>query len=116
MAQSIVIYGIKNCDTMKKAFQWLESNGVAYQFHDYKKTGLDSDQLKQWCDTLGYEKLLNTRGTTWRNIPDAEKRDITEQKARQLMLEHTSLIKRPVLQHGNALLVGFDPTTWQTLL
>jgi arsenate reductase len=106
------IYGIKNCDTMKKARAWLDANGVAYDFHDYKATGIAKDKLKQWSDELGWESLLNRAGTTFRKLPEAEKQDLTEKKALALMLEQPSMIKRPVLEMGSKLLVGFKPEVY----
>ena len=103
------IYGIKNCDTMKKARTWLDSHGVAYEFHDYKTAGIAKDKLKQWADELGWETLLNRAGTTFRKLPDKEKDGITETKAIKLMLAQPSMIKRPVLDLGGKLLVGFKP-------
>jgi arsenate reductase len=106
---SITIYGIKNCDTMKKARAWLDSHGVAYDFHDYKSEGIGKDKLKQWSDEVGWETLLNRAGTTFRKLPDDEKDGVNEKKALALMLAQPSMIKRPVLEHGGKLLVGFKP-------
>jgi arsenate reductase len=103
------IYGIKNCDTMKKARAWLDSHGVAYDFHDYKTEGIAKDKLKLWSDELGWETLLNRAGTTFRKLPDADKEDLNERKAIALMLAQPSMIKRPVLDLGGRLLVGFKP-------
>jgi Spx/MgsR family transcriptional regulator len=103
------IYGIKNCDTMKKAFAWLDDHGVRYDFHDYKKAGIDAARLKAWSKQVGWEPLLNTRGTTWRKLSPAQQAKLDEAKALRLMSENPSLIKRPVLQHGNMLMVGFLP-------
>jgi len=102
------IYGIKNCDTMKKAFAWLDGHGVRYGFHDYKSAGIDAARLKAWSKQVGWEVLLNTRGTTWRKLPAGAQADVDEAKAIRLMTENPSLIKRPVLENGKALLVGFD--------
>ena len=104
-----IIYGIKNCDTMKKARSWLDSNGVAYSFHDYKSEGIPKDKLKGWTDELGWETLLNRAGTTFRKLPDGDKEDLNERKALALMLAQPSMIKRPVLELGSKLLVGFKP-------
>ena len=101
------IYGIRNCDTMKKARAWLDTNGVAYEFHDYKVAGVEKDKLKQWSDKLGWETLLNRAGTTFKKLPDADKEGLTERKALALMLAQPSMIKRPVLEIGGKLLVGF---------
>jgi arsenate reductase len=107
--KSITIYGIKNCDTMKKARAWLDGHGVAYEFHDYKVAGASREKLKAWCDELGWETLLNRAGTTFRKLPDAEKEGLNERKALALMLAQPSMIKRPVLDIGGKLLVGFKP-------
>ena len=104
-----IIYGIKNCDTMKKARTWLDTHGVAYEFHDYKAVGVEKDKLKQWSDKLGWETLLNRAGTTFKKLPDADKEGLTEKKALALMLAQPSMIKRPVLEIGGKLLVGFKP-------
>ena len=109
MTKSITIYGIKNCDTMKKARAWLDSHGVAYEFHDYKAAGAPKEKLKAWCDELGWETLLNRAGTTFRNLPEAEKKGLNERKAIALMLAQPSMIKRPVLEMKGKLLVGFKP-------
>jgi arsenate reductase len=105
----VTIYGIPNCDTMKKARAWLESHGVAYDFHDYKKVGIDRQRLKSWSKKVGWETLLNRAGTTFRKLPDADKQGLNERKAIDLMLAQPSLIKRPVLDLGGKLLVGFKP-------
>lgn len=104
-----IIYGIKNCDTMKKARTWLDTHGVAYEFHDYKAAGVEKDKLKQWSDKLGWETLLNRAGTTFKKLPEADKEGLTEKKALALMLAQPSMIKRPVLEIGGKLLVGFKP-------
>ncbi|WP_316159938.1 ArsC family reductase [Bradyrhizobium sp. SZCCHNRI20481] len=106
---SITIYGIKNCDTMKKARAWLDDHGVAYQFHDYKTAGIDKTKLKAWSDELGWEVLLNRAGTTFKKLPDADKDGLTESKAIALMLAQPSMIKRPVLDLGGRRVVGFKP-------
>jgi arsenate reductase len=107
------IYGIKNCDTMKKARGWLDSHGVAYGFHDYKTEGIAKDTLKHWADELGWETLLNRAGTTFRKLPDSDKEGLNERKALALMLAQPSMIKRPVLDLGGKLLVGFKPEIYQ---
>jgi Spx/MgsR family transcriptional regulator len=109
MTKSITIYGIKNCDTMKKARAWLDAHGVVYGFHDYKAEGITKDKLKHWSDELGWEDLLNRAGTTFRKLPDADKEGLNERKALALMLAQPSMIKRPVLEMGSKLLVGFKP-------
>ena len=106
---SITIYGIKNCDTMKKARAWLDGHGVAYDFHDYKTGGIAKEKLKAWSDQLGWETLLNRAGTTFRKLPEADREDLNERKALALMLAQPSMIKRPVLELGSKLLVGFKP-------
>ena len=106
------IYGIKNCDTMKKAFAWLEANGVAYEFIDYKKAGVAENHLPDWNQRAGWEKLLNTRGLMWKKLTDEERSAVDEAKALKLMAQYPSLIKRPVLDTGNKLLVGFTPDNY----
>lgn len=110
------IYGIKNCDTMKKARRWLDEHNVAYEFHDFKKEGIDEKTLATWCKKLSWETLLNRRGTTWRKLPDKIKDTINEKSAIKLMQEQPSIIKRPVLQTGNTYLVGFDEQEYRKLL
>lgn len=105
----ITIYGIKNCDTMKKARAWLDSHGVAYSFHDYKAEGIDKARLQRWAKDVGWEPLLNRAGTTFRKLDDAAKEGLNESKAIALMLEQPSMIKRPVLDLGGKLVVGFKP-------
>jgi arsenate reductase (glutaredoxin) len=112
MTKSITIYGIKNCDTMKKARTWLDSHGVSYEFHDYKTEGAPKEKLKAWCHELGWEALLNRAGTTFRKLPKGDKAGLNESKAIALMLEQPSMIKRPVLEAGGKLLVGFKPETY----
>ena len=109
----VTIYGITNCDTMKRARAWLESHGLAYDFHDYKKTGIDRSRLESWSKKVGWETLINRAGTTFRNLPDTDKQGVNERKAIDLMLAQPSLIKRPVLDLGGGkLLVGFKPETY----
>lgn len=105
----IAIYGIRNCETMKKALAWLDDHQVAYAFHDYKKSGVDKTRLQQWVKHLGWKTLLNVRGTTWRRLTPEQQADMTQAKAVALMVEYPSLIKRPVVETGQQLLVGFDP-------
>ena len=105
---NVTLYGIKNCDTIKKARKWLETDGINYHFHDYKKEGVDKNLLTQWVALHGWEKLLNKRGTTWRKLPEDVKENINEQSAITIMLENTSIIKRPVLDTGNVILIGFS--------
>ncbi len=106
------IFGIKNCDTMKKAFAWLEANGIAYEFIDYKKAGVAEAHLTDWNQRATWQKLLNTRGLMWKKLSDEERADVDESKALKLMAQYPSLIKRPVLDTGRALLVGFSPETY----
>ena len=108
-SEMVKIYGIKNCDTMKKAMKWLDEQGIAYQFHDYKKSGIDPKRLASWETKLGWETLLNRRGMMWRRVPEEVKAAIDRDSALGLMLETPSIIKRPVLDTGNALYVGFKP-------
>lgn len=110
------VYGIRNCDTMKKAFAWLEERKVAYDFHDYKKEGIAAPKLKQWAARAGWEKLANTRGTTWRRIPDAQKAGLTEARALALLQRNPSAIRRPIVEHGAQLLIGFDPAQFDAAL
>ncbi|MBL8548205.1 MAG: ArsC family reductase [Hyphomonadaceae bacterium] len=113
-SKSVTIYGIKNCDTMKKARTWLDDHGVAYAFHDYKAAGIDKASLERWAKEVGWEILLNRAGTTFRKLPDAQRENVTEKKAIALMLEQPSMIKRPVLDVGGKLLVGFKPEAYAT--
>ena len=106
------LYGIRNCDTMKKAWTWLDQHGVAYDFHDYKKQGIDLGALEAWAKQVGWEVLLNKAGTAFKKLPDADKADMTQEKALGLMLAQPSMIKRPVLDFGGALTVGFKPDVY----
>ena len=103
----VSIYGIKNCDTMKKAMTWLNAQGIEYTFHDYKKSGIDADTLNQWLAQVNHEDLINRRGTTWRKLSDEEKADVDNSKAVALMMANNSLIKRPVLIKDGSLHLGF---------
>jgi arsenate reductase len=109
---TITIYGIPNCDTMKKARTWLDRHGVAYAFHDYRKQELEPERLDSWVDALGWEVLLNRAGTTFRKLADADKQDLDAAKAKALMLANPSMIKRPVLDLDGRLLVGFKPDVY----
>jgi len=104
----ITLYGIPNCDTIKKARKWLSDNGKDYSFHDYKKQGVPEKELRRWVKQLGWETLLNKRGTTWRKLDEATKASVDEASAIQIMLNNPSIIKRPVLTSGKILLVGFS--------
>jgi arsenate reductase (glutaredoxin) len=110
-----ILYGIKNCDTMKKARAWLDSHDVPYEFHDYKTQGIDREHLGRWCAEAGWEKVLNRSGTTFRKLPDADKEGLNERKAIALMLAQPSMIKRPVLEVGKKLLVGFVADEYRRL-
>lgn len=103
------LYGIKACDTMKKARDWLDQHGVAYQFHDYKAVGIDKARLQAWVDELGWEVVLNRAGTTFRKLPESDRQDLDAARAIDLMLAQPSMIKRPVLDLGKQRLVGFKP-------
>ena len=107
------LYGIRNCDTMKKAWTWLDQHGVAYDFHDYKKQGIDRARLEKWVGELGWEVLLNRSGTTFRKLPDADRTGLDAEKAMALMQAQPSMIKRPVLEAGGKLLVGFRPPEYE---
>jgi arsenate reductase len=111
---AITIYGIKNCDTMKKARAWLDDHGVAYDFHDYKTAGIERSRLERWCSELGWEALLNRAGTTFRKLPDADKQVSDAGRAMALMIAQPSLIKRPVLDIEGRLLVGFKPDVYES--
>lgn len=114
---TVTIYGIKSCSTMKKAFDWLDQHGVAYVFHDYKKAGADRTALTRWCATVGWEALINKRGTTWRKLDPAQQSVADEAAAIELMCDHASVIRRPVIETaGGELLVGFDPVSYTATL
>lgn len=115
---TIHLYGIPNCDTVKKARKWLDAQGLEYSFHDFKKEGVKADDLERWADRCGWEVLLNRRGTTFRKLDDADKADMTRDKALLLMEEHTSLIKRPVMgrEGDQRILVGFAQSEWENAL
>jgi len=110
------LYGIKNCDTMKKARVWLDGHGVEYAFHDYKSAGIDESVLRGWAAKVGWEVLLNRSGTTFRKLPDKDKEGLTEKKAIALMVDQPSMIKRPVLEVSGKLLVGFKPEIYEKTL
>jgi Spx/MgsR family transcriptional regulator len=113
---SIEFYGIPNCDTVKKARAWLEANGVAYTFHDYKKEGADPARLRQWIAAKGWEAVVNRRGTAFRKLDPAQTADLDAEKAVPLMRAHPSTIKRPVVEYPGGLLVGFDQDEWRAAL
>jgi arsenate reductase len=116
MVRSVTIYGIKNCDTMKKARSWLDAHKIAYQFHDYKTAGIDKPVLEAWAKQVGWEVLLNKAGTTFKKLPDAKKANLDAPKAIALMLDQPSMIKRPVLDIGGKLTVGFKPEIYQKVV
>lgn len=117
VAKPVTVYGIKNCDTMKKARVWLADHGIEYVFHDYKAEGIDRARLERWSKDVGWETLLNRAGTTFRKLADAEKQGLDQKKALALMAAQPSLIKRPVLETGNGkLLVGFKPELYDAAL
>jgi len=115
MASSVKIHGIKNCDMMKKAFDWLNGHGIAHDFHDYKKLGANEADLVRWSDAAGWEKLLNRAGTTFRKLPEADQQDLTRDKAIALMVANPSMIKRPVLETGSTIEIGFKPERYAAL-
>jgi arsenate reductase len=112
---SITIYGIKNCGTMKKARAWLDTHGVGYVFHDYKTAGVEKTALERWVKEAGWETVLNRAGTTFRKLPDAEREGLTEKKAIALMLAQPAMIRRPVLNTGGKLIVGFKPEIYEKM-
>ena len=113
---TVTLYGIKNCDTIKKARAWLETQGVAYDFHDYKLAGIDEARLRSWVRELGWERLLNRAGTTFRKLPDADREGLDEDKAVALMLAQPSMIRRPVLDVGDRRLAGFGEDAYRDAL
>jgi arsenate reductase len=116
MGATATIYGIKNCDTMKKARAWLDGHRVAYAFHDYKAAGIDRARLERWVREAGWESVINRAGTTFRKLPDDAKQRLTASKAVALMLAQPSMIKRPVLELGGTLLVGFKPELYKAAI
>ena len=117
---SITMYGIPNCDTVRKARGWLDGLGLDYRFHDYKKAGIEPSKLREWVDARGWEAILNRRGPTFRKLPESDRTGLDAEKAIGLMCANTSAIKRPVVEYehedGEGLLVGFDPQEWSTAL
>lgn len=111
----VTIYGIKNCDTMKKARDWLASHGITHEFHDYKAAGIDRASLQRWVDVAGWETVLNRAGATFRKVPEAERQGLDEAKAIALMLDQPSMIKRPVLDVDRKLIVGFKPELYEAV-
>jgi arsenate reductase (glutaredoxin) len=113
----VKIYGIKNCDSMKKAFNWLTERGIPYEFHDYKKQGVPRDRLVAWCKALGWKSLVNTKGPTWRELTPEQQDIKTQSKAVATMMEHSSVIRRPMVEtESGHLLVGFDPTMFESFV
>jgi arsenate reductase len=110
---TMILYGIPNCDTVKKARRWLDEQGVAHRFHDFRKDGLEPDRLQSWIDALGWEKLLNKAGTTFRKLPDAAKAGLDAASAKALMLEQPAMIRRPVVEAADGVSVGFSADEWQ---
>lgn len=110
---TVMIYGIKNCDTMKKARTWLTEHAIKAEFHDYKASGIDRAHLERWCAEAGWETVLNRAGTTFRKLDDADKQDLDQDKAIALMLAQPSMIKRPVLEVGERIIVGFKPERYE---
>lgn len=113
---NIILYGIKNCDTIKKARRWLEKQKIEYTFHDFRIDGLDKKMLEEFLKYIDWEILLNKRGTTWRKLPETQKEILTKAKAVELMLEHPAIIKRPVLSLGENILVGFSESHYEEKL
>ncbi|PKP97964.1 MAG: ArsC family reductase [Alphaproteobacteria bacterium HGW-Alphaproteobacteria-13] len=109
---TLTLHGIPNCDTVKKARRWLDERGVAYRFHDFRKDGLEPARLQWWIDALGWEKLLNRSGTTFRKLPDADKDGLDAAKAKALMLASPAMIRRPVVESGDDVSVGFSADDW----
>lgn len=114
----MIVYGIKNCDTVKKAINWLKANNKAFEFHDYKKEGITAEKLQNWCSQVGWENLLNRRGTTWRKLDEEIRNAVTDEtQAVNVMLTNTSIIKRPVIEkEGKVLVVGFDEASYSAKL
>ena len=116
MSKTITVYGIANCDTVKKARAWLQDRGVAYRFHDFSKQGLPLDRVDRWLAAVGWETLVNRKGTTWRKLDSATRGAVIDAAtARTLMQQQTSVIKRPVVEWGHEITVGFDPAGWEPL-
>ena len=115
MTHAVTLYGIPNCDTIKKARNWLQEHAVEYRFHDYRKQGVDGERLQSMAAQLGWEVMLNRRGTTWRALPDPLKEQIDEASALQLMLDNPAIIKRPILEQHGDLHIGFKPQQYQEI-
>jgi arsenate reductase (glutaredoxin) len=109
MVNAVIVYGIPNCDIVKKATQWLNKNNISFLFHDYKKEGIEKDKLEKWCNAVGWENIFNKKSTTWRSLPKAAQDKVANQPASiRIMMEHNSIIKRPVIELNNKILVGFN--------
>ena len=115
LTNAVTLYGIANCDTIKKARNWLQEHAVEYQFHDYRKQGIDGDRLQAMAAQLGWEIMLNRRGTTWRALPDPVKAQINEASALAVMLDNPAIIKRPILERDGSLHIGFKPQQYQEI-
>jgi arsenate reductase len=113
---SLTLYGIPNCDTVKKARTWLDGRGIAYTFHDYKKAGADAGKLAAWCHAAGWDKVLNRAGTTFKKLPEEDKADLDQVKAVAVMAANPSCIKRPIVEHPGGILVGFKEAEWAAVL
>ncbi len=113
---TLIVYGIPNCDTVKKAKTWLDGRGLGFAFHDYRKAGVDAAQLARWCDVLGWEAVLNRSGTTFRKLSEAERTGLNQARAVALMIAQPAMIKRPIVEYDRGLLVGFKPDQWATAL
>jgi len=111
-----MVYGIPNCDTTKKALTWLSKKKIVFSFHDYKQQGINKEKLNEWCNKAGWEMIFNKRGTTWRELTEAEQKKVTDQPtAIKIMLQHNSIIKRPIIERGNKLAVGFNDEQYQNI-
>jgi len=113
---SVTLYGLENCDTCRKARQWLATQGIEHAFVDLRQEGVEPERLDRWLDDADWQTLLNRRSRTWRELPDSERSDLDQARARELMLRHPTLIKRPVLEHTTGVLVGFSPVAYETAL
>lgn len=112
----ITLYGISNCDTVRKARRWLDQQGIAYRFHDYRRDGLDETRLRAWLAEFGWERLINRRGRSWRELPEAARAAMDDEHAVDALLANPTLIRRPLLEHNTSRLLGFAPDDYQTLL
>lgn len=110
-----ILYGISNCDTVRKARKWFDANGIDYRFHDFRKEGLDAEHVSRWCDAVGSDKVLNKRGTTWRQLPAEQRDNLDEAALRALLVEQPTLIKRPVLERDGSIHIGFSATEYAEL-